>query len=217
MVPYVCMVPQAASTQRAALTGLTTRQRQIVEYVEAAIARGRAPSRADIADHFGFNRATAQQHIVALERHGAIERLPGARGLRVKSERPLDVSRRVPIIGRVAAGQPLLAVEDVEDVIAVPSSLFVREPDVLLRVQGYILAGAGILDRDLIAVRLTSTAESGDIVVARLDEEITVKRLRRRGRRTELVAENAQFATIVVADDADFAIEGVVLGVLRRF
>lgn len=154
---------------------------------------------------------------MALERHGVLERVPGARGLRMAGARGAPAWHRVPLIGRVAAGVPLLAVEDVQDVVDVPAGLFRHIPDVLLRVEGESMVGAGILDGDLIAVRVVPIAESGAIVVARLHDEITVKRLRRRGRRTELLAENPRFETIVVSHDTDFAIEGVVVGVLRQY
>lgn len=218
MVPYICMVPARQRPPSASADGPTARQLEIAAYVERALASGRAPSRKDIAEHFGFNRATAQQHVVALERHGILRRLSGARGIvmepRSASRSPI---RSVPIIGRVAAGQPLLAAEDHGDMLQVPDDLFRLPPDVLLRVQGDSMIDAGILDRDLIAVALRSVAENCDIIVARLDDEIAVKRFKHTRHRVELVSENPAYPPIVIGPDRDFSIEGVVLGVMRRF
>jgi len=218
MIPYICMVSARQRLPSASSDGPTARQLEIAAYVERALASGRAPSRKDIAEHFGFNRATAQEHVVALERHGVLRRLPGARGIVMahRSENSSSI-RSVPIIGRVAAGQPLLAVEDHEDTLQVPDDLFRAPTDVLLRVQGDSMIDAGILDRDLIAVALRSVAENGDIIVARLDDEITVKRFKHTRRRIELVAENQAYSPIVITSGREFSIEGVVLGVMRRF
>lgn len=214
MLPYICM---ASARQTANPTHrLTPRQREIAAFVERGLAQGRAPSRADIAAQFGITRATAQQHVVALERLGVLRRLPGARGLAVARQDPAPPPDRVPVIGRVAAGRPLLAVEDAADDLLVPEGLFRECPDLMLRVEGDSMIGAGILDGDLIAIVLRKTAEPGQLVVARLDDEITVKRLRRRGQRIVLEAENPSFAPIVVTSDRDFSIEGIVVGVLRR-
>ena len=218
MVPYICMVPARQRLLSASTDGPTARQLEIAAYVGRALASGRAPSRKDIAEHFGFNRATAQEHVVALERHGVLRRLPGARGIVMahRSENSSSI-RSIPIIGRVAAGQPLLAVEDHEEILQVPDDLFRIPADVLLRVQGDSMIDAGILDSDLIAVAVCSAAESGDIVVARVGDEITVKRLKRTRHRLELVAENPAYSSIVISPNLDFSIEGVVLGVMRRF
>lgn len=208
----------ARSTSPPSVAALTARQRQVLAVVEAAAASGRPPTRADIARALGITRPTAQQHIVALERRGALRRLPGSRGLAPARRAPAPVQPHpVPVVGRVAAGAPLLAVEDPSDVISVPDGLFRTVPDVLLRVEGDSMVGAGIFDRDLVAVALRRDADSGEIVVARLDEEITVKRLRRRGAAIELVAENPAYPSIAVGTARDFAIEGVVLGVIRRY
>lgn len=197
---------------------LSPRQRAILAFVTSEIERGRAPTRADIADRFNITRATAQQHVVALERRGVLRRLPGARGLALpEGGRRPEKEQPVPIIGRIAAGAPLWATEDLEGVLEVASSLFGSLPDVLLRVTGESMAGAGILDGDLIAIRRATDAPSGQIIVARLGDEITVKRLKRWGAHVELVPENALFSTVRVDDRSDFAIEGVVIGVLRRY
>jgi repressor LexA len=206
-----------ASAAHRAATGLTARQRELLVFIERTAASGRPPSRADIASHFGITRATVQQHVVALERHGALRRLPGARGLApARAATPAPRIHTVPVLGRVAAGVPLLAVEDASEAVAVPEGLFRSVPDVLLRVAGDSMIGAGILDGDLVAIALRPDAESGDIVVARLDDEITLKRLRRRAGAVELWAENPAFAPIRMDPTREFAIEGVVLGVVRR-
>lgn len=213
------MVPRPArSTAPPSVAALTARQREVLAFVEAAAASGRPPTRADIAQALGITRPTAQQHVVALERHGALRRLPGSRGLAAARRAPAPVQLHpVPVVGRVAAGAPLLAVEDPSDVMSVPDGLFRTVPDVLLRVEGDSMVGAGIFDRDLVAVALRRDADAGEIVVARLDEAITVKRLRRRGAAIELVAENPAYPPIDVGTGRDFAIEGVVLGVIRRY
>jgi len=212
------MVPSHQRLPSGSTHGPTTaRQLEIAAYIERALAGGRAPSRKEIAEHFGFNRATAQQHLVALERRGILRRLPGARGIvMVHQSENASPFRAVPIIGRVAAGQPLLAVEDYEDMVRISDDFFRAPPDVLLRVQGDSMIDAGIMDRDLIAVALRSIAENGDIVVARLDDEVTVKRLKHTQRKIELVAENPAYSPIEITSDREFSIEGVVLGVMRR-
>ena len=211
------MVRPSTSHSPAPGLALTARQREILVYIEHEAAGGRPPTRADIAGRFGISRPTAQQHVVALERHGALRRLPGSRGLVPAGRTDPVVVHAIPVVGRVAAGLPVLAVEDPGDAVVLPDGLFGARPDVLLRVQGDSMIGAGMLDGDLVAVRRASDAQSGEIVVARLDDEITVKRLRRRGDAVELVAENPAYAPIVVTHDRDFAIEGIVLGVVRRY
>lgn len=213
MVSHPARLPAAPS-----VAALTARQREVLAFVEAAAASGRPPTRADIAQALGITRPTAQQHVVALERHGALRRLPGSRGLAPVRRAPAAASvHPIPVIGRVAAGRPVLAVEDASEVVSVADGLFRTLPDVLLRVEGDSMIGAGIFDRDLIAVELRASAESGEIVVARLGDEITVKRLRRRGPRIELIAENPAYPPVEVAAGQEFGIEGVVLGVIRRY
>lgn len=181
------------------------------------MVEGRPPSRGDIATRFGITRATAQQHVVALERHGALRRVPGARGLLpIRSSLRAARTHEVPVLGRVAAGVPLLAVEDATDAVPVVEGQFRQVPDLLLRVAGDSMVGAGILDGDLVAIVLRATADSGEIVVARVNDEITVKRLRRSGRVVDLVAENPAYPPMRITGDCEFAIEGVVVGVLRR-
>jgi repressor LexA len=211
------MVHPSTARSPAREAPLTARQREILAYIQREARRGRPPTRADIAERFGIARPTAQQHVVALERRGALRRVPGSRGLMPVRDANAVAVHAIPVVGRVAAGLPVLAVEDASDALALPDGLFCSRPDVLLRVQGDSMIGAGMLDGDLVAVLRRSDAQSGEIVVARLDDEITVKRLRRRGATLELVAENPAYAPIAVTGERDFAIEGVVLGVIRRY
>ncbi|MGE0388152.1 MAG: transcriptional repressor LexA [Gammaproteobacteria bacterium] len=195
---------------------LTERQEQILELIRAAVAdQGMPPTRAEICAALGFRSPNAaEEHLRALERKGAIELLPGAsRGIRILAAR----ARGIPVVGRVAAGSPILAVEHIEDHHAVDPRLFRPRADYFLRVRGMSMRDAGILDGDLLAVHATRSAESGQIVVARIDGEVTVKRLRRRGNRVRLLPENPDFEPIEVdARSPDFAIEGLGVGVLRQ-
>jgi len=194
---------------------LTARQEQVLDVIRRHIdATGMPPTRADIARELGFRSANAaEEHLKALARKGAIEIIPGAsRGIRL----PEDLG--LPIVGKVAAGAPLLAAENIEDHCAVDADLFHPRADYLLRVQGDSMVDCGIFDGDLLAVHSTPTADNGAIVVARIDDEVTVKRLRRKGpREVELLAENDAYAPIVVDLAAQaFAIEGLSVGVIRR-
>ena len=167
------------------VTGLTARQAEILALIRNTIRRtGMSPTRSEIADAFGFRSANAaEEHLRALARKGAIELLSGAsRGIRVLDDAEF-YDRGLPVIGRVAAGQPLLAVEHIEDYQLVDADLFRPRADYFLRVDGLSMRDAGILDGDLLAVHATPTAENGQIVVARIDDEVTVKRFRRRGAR----------------------------------
>lgn len=194
---------------------LTARQEQVLtvirEYIDAS---GMPPTRADIAKELGFRSANAaEEHLKALARKGAIEIVPGAsRGIRL----PEDLG--LPIVGRVAAGAPLLAMEHIEDHCAIAPDLFHPQADYLLRVQGDSMINVGIHDGDLLAVHATPVANNGDIIVARIDDEVTVKRLRRKGRQhVDLEAENDAYDPIKVDLGAqDFAIEGLSVGVIRR-
>ena len=194
---------------------LTARQEQVLavirEYIDAS---GMPPTRADIAKELGFRSANAaEEHLKALARKGAIEIVPGAsRGIRLPEHLGL------PIIGRVAAGAPLLATEHIEDHCAIDPSLFHPQADYLLRVQGDSMINVGIHDGDLLAVHASPVANNGDIVVARIDDEVTVKRLRRKSRQhVDLEAENDAYDPIKVDLAAqEFAIEGLSVGVIRR-
>jgi repressor LexA len=202
---------------------LTARQRQILDWIRSFIeARGMPPTRAEIAAGLGFSTASsAEDHLQALAKKGALELVPGAsRGLRLTDVPGLPVQGTLPLVGRVAAGQPVLAAENVEARYRVDASLFSPRADYLLRVRGMSMKDAGILDGDLLAVHRTSDARSGQIVVARLSgaagDEVTVKRLRRRGREIVLQPENSEFEAIVVNPaHTNLAIEGVAVGLLR--
>ena len=172
------------------------------------------PTRADIAAELGFRSANAaEEHLKALARKGAIEVIPGtSRGIR------LPRGNGLPIIGRVAAGSPLLAVEHIEDTCDVPPSLFSPRADFLLRVRGDSMTGVGILDGDLLAVHKTAEARDGQIVVARIEDEVTVKRLQRPRRdQVLLLPENDDYEPIEVdLRRQELVIEGLSVGVIRR-
>lgn len=196
---------------------LTSRQREVLEFIREAVKRtGLPPTRSEIAEALGFRSPNAaEEHLRALARKGAIELRPGAsRGIRVVADRADEDG--LPVIGRVAAGQPLLAAAHVEEVLQLDATTFRPRADYLLRVSGLSMRDAGILDGDLLAVHATGTADNGQIVVARLDDEVTVKRFRRRGQRVSLLAENPDFAPIEVdLRTRTLAIEGLAVGVLR--
>jgi repressor LexA len=193
---------------------LTKRQQEILAMIREFIAgSGFPPTRAEICRAMGFNSPNAaEEHLRALARKGAIEMLDGAsRGIR------LIAPQGLPLIGRVAAGSPLLAVENVERHCAVDAQLFKPHADYLLKVRGLSMRDAGILDGDLLAVHRTHDARSGQVVVARLHDEVTVKRLRRRGNHVQLVPENPDFKIIEVdLSRTPLAIEGIAVGVIRN-
>jgi repressor LexA len=209
---------------------LTPRQQQILELIQSAIANtGSPPTRAEIASELGFKSANAaEEHLQALARKGAIELVSGtSRGIRLKgnnlrsyqdsssfSASPLGFS--LPLVGRVAAGSPILAQEHVDQTFFVESSLFQRKPDYLLRVRGMSMRDAGIMDGDLLAVQATRDAKNGQIVVARLGEEVTVKRFRKTASHIELLPENPDFKTIMVEPGEPFEIEGLAVGLIRN-
>jgi repressor LexA len=198
---------------------LTPRQRQILDWIRGYIdARGMPPTRAEIAAGLGFSTASsAEDHLQALARKGAVELIPGAsRGLRVKELAGEPRQGTLPLVGRVAAGQPMLAVENVEAHYRVDAELFAPRADYLLRVRGLSMRDAGILDGDLLAVHRAGEVRNGQIVVARLNDEVTVKRWRRRGREVLLMPENPDFAPIVVDPRVTaLAIEGIGVGLIR--
>jgi repressor LexA len=192
---------------------LTPRQSEILAFLRQRISEdGMPPTRAEIAAAFGFRvAASAEEHLRALARKGAIELVPGsARGIR------LPEASGLPLIGRVAAGSPILAEPNIERHVALDPGLFRPRPDYLLKVQGLSMKDAGILDGDLLAVVRTPEARHGQIVVARLDDEVTVKRFERRGRRVRLLPANPDFSPIEVdLARQPLTIEGVAVGVLR--
>lgn len=194
---------------------LTPRQAEILQLIRDTIEEtGFPPTRMEIARMLGFaSPNAAEEHLRALERKGAIEILDGtARGLRLKEALGL------PLVGRVAAGAPILSDAHIEARYAIDTALFRPRADFLLRVVGLSMRDAGILDGDLIAVHRTQDADDGRIVVARLDDEITVKRLRRERGRLLLLSENPDFAPIEVDSRRTnaFAIEGLYVGVIRQ-
>ena len=193
---------------------LTRRQAEILELLSTHLEEtGFPPTRAEIAAHFGFSSPNAaEDHLRALERKGAIEILPGAsRGLRILQADGL------PVVGRVAAGAPMLAEQHIDARYRIDSGLFKPRAHYLLRVRGLSMRDAGILDGDLLAVHRTRDARSGQIVVARLNDEVTVKRLKRRGNQVQLLPENPDFAPIEVDVRKDkLELEGIAVGVLRN-
>jgi len=218
---------------------LTERQQQILDLVQTAIERtGAPPTRAEIAAALGFKSPNAaEEHLQALARKGVIELVGGtSRGIRLRGDalRSLQESRgrqfslplpslaqlALPLVGRVAAGSPILAQEHIDQTYTVEASLFPRKPDYLLRVRGMSMRDAGILDGDLLAVQRATEAKNGQIVVARLGDEVTVKRLRRTKSAIELLPENPDFDVISVPIGGDgevaFALEGIAVGLLRN-
>jgi repressor LexA len=201
---------------------LTPRQREILDFlIRRTREAGAPPTRAEIALAFGFRSPNAaEEHLRALARHGVIEILPGrSRGLRLLIDVGAnDGGRRLPVIGRVAAGRPILALEHVEAEVAVDPGLFLPRADYLLRVRGDSMTGVGILEGDWLAVHRAATADTGQIVVARLGEEVTVKRLSRAAGGLRLLAENPAYAPIEIDPEAtDFTIEGIAVGLIRRW
>jgi repressor LexA len=193
---------------------LTARQAQILKLIEDYTENsGFPPTRSEICQAMGFRSPNAaEEHLRALARKGVIEMIPGAsRGIRLKQE------PGVPVVGRVAAGSPILATEHIEGRYQLDASLFNPRADYLLKVRGLSMRDAGILDGDLLAVHRTTEFRSGQIVVARLHDEVTVKRIRKNRDKVELIAENPAFATRVVDLKRDtLAIEGIAVGIIRN-
>ncbi|HEY1290881.1 MAG TPA: transcriptional repressor LexA [Burkholderiales bacterium] len=205
------------------MDALTDRQSEILKLIrELTEVSGFPPTRAEIAERMGFRSVNAaEQHLRALEKKGAIEISSGAsRGIRVRDGRPASRAGRLlelPVIGRVAAGSPILAQEHVQERYQVDPNLFTPRADYLLRVRGMSMRDAGILDGDLLAVHRTQEARTGQVVVARLADEVTVKRFRRRGHAVQLVPENPDFEPIEVDLRSEpLVIEGVAVGVIRN-
>ena len=202
---------------------LTARQQEILDLIRSEIQRtGFPPTRAEIAQALGFRSPNAaEDHLKALARKGAITLTAGAsRGIRL-AEPPAPapasdpLSLLLPIVGRVAAGSPILAAEHIEREIGVEPSLFNPVPDYLLRVRGLSMRDAGILDGDLLAVKKVPEARNGQIVVARIGDDVTVKRLHRSGGTLQLLPENPDFSPITVRPGDDFALEGLAVGLIR--
>ena len=194
---------------------LTARQQQVLDLIKTAIEEtGFPPTRAEIATELGFKSPNAaEEHLKALARKGAIEMIPGAsRGIRIA-----DDQSGLPLIGRVAAGEPILAQEHVEKHLDIPSNLFSPSADFLLEVHGDSMIEIGIMDGDLIAVHKTNQARNGQIVVARVGEEVTVKRLQKESNVVTLFPENKDYEPIVVdLTQESMDIEGLYVGVIRR-
>ena len=195
---------------------LTKRQTEILDLIKSHIEEtGFPPTRAEIARTFGFRSPNAaEEHLRALARKGAIEITPGAsRGIRI----PGTESAGLPIVGQVAAGSPILAQEHIENHLSINPELFSPRADFMLRVIGMSMKNIGILDGDLLAVHKTSTAVNGQIVVARIDDEVTVKRFEQVRNKVFLHPENKAFQTIEVDLNVDaFAIEGLSVGIIRN-
>ncbi|WP_333844941.1 transcriptional repressor LexA [Pelomicrobium sp.] len=193
---------------------LTARQAEILKWIrEFMETSGLPPTRAEMAQALGFKSPNAAEaHLRTLARKGVIELLPGAsRGIRLK------VPVGLPVVGRVAAGSPILAEQNIEARYRIDGQLFKPRAHYLLRVRGMSMRDAGILDGDLLAVHRSHEARSGQIVVARLHDEVTVKRLKRRGREVLLMPENPEFSPIPVDPRSHFfAIEGIGVGIIRN-
>jgi repressor LexA len=206
---------------------LTARQKQVLELIRNTVMEtGFPPTRAEIAQALGFaSPNAAEDHLRALQRKGAIELSPGSsRGIRLMDAVPRQavlpspafMQLTLPLIGRVAAGSPILAEENVQSEHAIDANFFSAKPDYLLKVRGLSMRDAGILDGDLLAVKRTTEAKDGQIVVARLGEEVTVKRFLRGRDQIQLIAENPDFAPIIVTPRTPgFAIEGRAVGLIR--
>jgi repressor LexA len=197
---------------------LTPRQKQILELIQDFIYEtGMPPTRAEIAAELGFKSANAaEEHLRALQRKGVLDLVPGAsRGIQLKDS--LRDQMGLPLVGRVAAGSPILAEEHIETHYRIDPQLFNPKPHYLLRVQGMSMKNAGILDGDLVAVHRTPEVRSRQIIVARLDDEVTVKRYRQNGSLVSLLPENEDFEPIEVdLKKQSLVIEGVVVGVIRN-
>ena len=213
---------------------LTARQQEILELIQKTIAEtGAPPTRAEIAQVLGFKSANAaEEHLQALARKGVIQLVSGtSRGIRLKQavsestnlgfkqfQLPLQALAQLtlPLVGRVAAGSPILAQEHIEQTYSVEASMFSQTPDYLLKVRGLSMRDVGIMDGDLLAVKSTSDARNGQIVVARLGEEVTVKRFEKNLSGIHLHPENPDFSTIHVSPSDNFHIEGLAVGLIRH-
>ncbi|MCD1127024.1 transcriptional repressor LexA [Jinshanibacter sp. LJY008] len=199
------------------MKALTARQQQIYDLIRDHINQsGMPPTRAEIAQTLGFKSPNAaEEHLKALARKGVIEIINGAsRGIRLLLE---SEDAGLPLIGRVAAGEPLLAQEHVESHYQIDPALFRPHADFLLRVSGMSMKDIGIMDGDLLAVHKTQDVRNGQVVVARIDDEVTVKRLKKQGNVVELLPENEEFSPIVVdLREQSLTIEGLAVGVIRN-
>ncbi|SQI35549.1 LexA repressor [Leminorella richardii] len=201
------------------MKALTARQQQIYDMIREHIGQsGMPPTRAEIARTLGFKSPNAaEEHLKAMARKGVIEIVTGAsRGIRLLMEEA-EEETGLPLIGRVAAGEPLLAQEHIESHYRVDPALFRPHADFLLRVSGMSMKDIGIVDGDLLAVHKTQDVRNGQVVVARIDDEVTVKRLKKQGNVVQLLPENEEFSPIVVdLSEQSLTIEGLAVGVIRN-
>ena len=200
------------------MSELTPRQSEVLSFIRDFIEdTGMPPTRAEIATKLGFRSANAaEEHLRALQRKGAIVLMPGtSRGIQLKDVLKEQIG--LPLVGRVAAGNPILAEEHIEDHVRIDPAMFNPVPHYLLRVEGMSMKNVGILDGDLVAVHRTPEVRNRQIVVARLEDEVTVKRYRQEGHTVWLMPENDDFAPIEVdLNEQHLLIEGVVVGLLRN-
>ncbi|AHF74863.1 SOS-response repressor and protease LexA [Candidatus Sodalis pierantonius str. SOPE] len=198
------------------MKALTTRQQEVFDLIRDHITQtGMPPTRAEIASRLGFRSPNAaEEHLKALARKGAIEIVSGAsRGIRLM----IEEESGLPLIGRVAAGEPLLATQHIKSHYQVDPALFKPHADFLLRVSGMSMKDIGIMDGDLLAVHKTQEARNGQVIVARIDDDVIVKRLKRQGNIVELLSENSEFSPIVVdLRQQELTIEGLAVGVIRN-
>ncbi|WP_029686457.1 transcriptional repressor LexA [Tatumella saanichensis] len=200
------------------MKALTSRQQQVYDLIREHIQQtGMPPTRAEIASQLGFRSPNAaEEHLKALARKGVIEIVSGAsRGIRLLMEE--EVSEGLPLIGRVAAGEPLLAQQHIESHYQVDPGLFKPGADFLLRVSGMSMKDIGIMDGDLLAVHKTQDVRNGQVVVARIDDEVTVKRWKKQGNTVQLLPENSEFSPIVVdVREQSLTVEGLAVGIIRN-
>ncbi|GAA0478904.1 MULTISPECIES: transcriptional repressor LexA [Tatumella] len=200
------------------MKALTSRQQQVYDLIRDHIQQtGMPPTRAEIASQLGFRSPNAaEEHLKALARKGVIEIVSGAsRGIRLLMEE--ETTEGLPLIGRVAAGEPLLAQQHIESHFQVDPALFKPSADFLLRVSGTSMKDIGIMDGDLLAVHKTQDVRNGQVVVARIDDEVTVKRWKKQGNTVQLLPENSEFSPIVVdIREQNLTVEGLAVGVIRN-
>ena len=198
---------------------LTSRQREVLNLVRSSIAEnGLPPTRSEIAQALGFRSANAaEEHLRALAKKGAIEMLPGtSRGIRLLEDEEFDSDAELPVVGRVAAGQPILAQQHIDHFHRIDPGLFTPRAHYLLQVKGMSMRDAGILEGDLLAVHRTTEVNNGNIIVARLEDEVTVKRYYRKYNRVKLQAENPDYEPILInLKEQELNIEGIGVGIIR--
>ncbi|MDG2944508.1 transcriptional repressor LexA [Exercitatus varius] len=200
---------------------LTARQQEVYNFLKHYIeTTGMPPTRAEISRELGFRSPNAaEEHLKALARKGAVEILAGtSRGIRLLLDAANDEPEGLPLIGQVAAGEPILAEQHIEGTYRIDPDMFKPQADFLLKVNGQSMKNIGILDGDLLAVHSTKDVRNGQVIVARIEDEVTVKRLERKGDIIYLHAENEEFAPIVVnlREQERFEIEGIAVGIIRN-